>query len=82
MEDRVEILQANGLGLDDIFEVKVWLNHPRRDYRGFERAWRRWFPDPDKGPVVNVIPTTGIHFCTLIEIEFAALKANRKDGRI
>jgi enamine deaminase RidA (YjgF/YER057c/UK114 family) len=75
MADRLEILEANGASTADIFEARVYLCHPRRDYRGFVRAWRRWFPDDDHAPVVHVIPVTGLHFeGTIVEIELMAAR--------
>jgi len=32
------ILRANGLEPSDVFEAKIFLTHPRRDFRGFARA--------------------------------------------
>ena len=76
LEDRMGIVQANELEPSAVCEAKVYLRSPRRDLRGFRRAWKRWFPG-DSGPVVQVIPVTGIHFRgTLVEIE---LLATRKD---
>jgi enamine deaminase RidA (YjgF/YER057c/UK114 family) len=72
MEDRLAILEANGLGPESVCEAKVYLKSPRQDLWGFRRAWERWYPDGD-GPVVQLIPVTGIHFAgTIIEIELLA----------
>jgi enamine deaminase RidA (YjgF/YER057c/UK114 family) len=71
LEDRIAILEANGLTAGSVCEAKVFLAAPRRDLPGFWRAWERWFGDP--GPAVQVIPVTGIHFAgTVVEIELLA----------
>ena len=49
---------ANDLTLTDVIEAKIYLIHPRRDYRGFVRAWERIFSDVDTKPVVSLIPST------------------------
>ena len=49
---------ANGLTLADVVEAKVYLIDPRRDYRGFARAWERIFSAVKARPVVNLIPST------------------------
>ena len=75
MQDRMEILRANGADVTDIFEAKVFLTHPRRDYRGFMRAWRRWFEDADHAPALHIIPA-GVHYeGTIIEIELLAARS-------
>ena len=40
MELLQEQLEGNGLTLRDIVDARIYLVEPRRDYRGFERAWR------------------------------------------
>jgi enamine deaminase RidA (YjgF/YER057c/UK114 family) len=73
MVDRMEILAANQGGTAEVLEAKVFLTDPRRDYRGFARAWQRWFPDPDSAPALQIIPITGVHYeGTVIEIELLA----------
>ena len=49
---------ANDLTLADVIEAKIYLIHPRRDYRGFVRAWERIFSGVDTKPVVSLIPST------------------------
>ena len=72
MEDRLGILEANGLGPEAVCEAKIYLKAPRDDLWGFRRAWERWYPAGD-GPVVQLIPVTGIHFAgTVVEIELLA----------
>jgi enamine deaminase RidA (YjgF/YER057c/UK114 family) len=72
MEDRLGILEANGLGPESVCEAKVYLKSPRQDLWGFRRSWERWYPNGD-GPVVQLIPVTGIHFAgTVVEIELLA----------
>lgn len=63
-----EQLEANGYGIDDIVDARVYLTDARADYRGFERAWRRVFADVEEWPSMSVIPSnqqngdTGIMF--------------------
>jgi hypothetical protein len=47
-----------------------WLVNPRRDYRGFIRAWRDYFPDPAKAPALAYVPATATMYPgPLIEID-------------
>jgi enamine deaminase RidA (YjgF/YER057c/UK114 family) len=72
LEDRLAIVEAGGLTAEAVCEAKVFLAAPRRDLRGFWRAWQRWFP-AGGGPAVQVIPVTGIHFAgSIVEIELLA----------
>jgi len=72
MEDRLGILEANGFGPEAVCEAKIYLKAPRQDLWGFRRAWSQWYSGDD-GPVVQLIPVTGIHFeGTVIEIELLA----------
>jgi enamine deaminase RidA (YjgF/YER057c/UK114 family) len=72
LEDRLAILEANGLGADSVVEAKVFLAAPRRDLRGLWRAWQRWFGD-GPGPALQIVPVTGIHFQgAVVEIELLA----------
>ena len=51
-------ITGNDLTLNDVVEAKIYLINPRRDYRGFTRAWNRIFSSFDKKPVVSFIPST------------------------
>ena len=51
-------ITENGLTLNDVIEAKIYLINPRRDYRGFARAWKRIFSNFDKQPVISFIPST------------------------
>ena len=53
-----EQLTANGLGLSDIVDARVYLIDPRRDYRGFARAWERLFESVKPRPSMSIIPST------------------------
>ena len=65
------LLEHCGATLDDVVAAHIYLLEPRRDYRGFERVWRRFVPD--NPPALTVIPSTGIMFHgPLIEIDFIA----------
>ena len=63
-------LEANDTDWDYCHHVRLYLVEPRRDYRGFVRAWRTQFPDPARTPALAFVPTTGIMFPgPLIEID-------------
>ena len=49
---------ANDLTLNDVVEAKIYLVNPRRDYRGFTRAWTKIFADVESKPVISLIPST------------------------
>jgi enamine deaminase RidA (YjgF/YER057c/UK114 family) len=53
-----EQLEANGLELSDIVDARVYLIDPRRDYRGFARAWERLFESVEPKPSMSLIPST------------------------
>ena len=63
-------ITANGYTLADVADAKIYLIYAQRDYRGFERAWRRIFADAgvDPLPSMNLMPSrqrngeTGIMF--------------------
>jgi len=58
MEYLTAQIEANGSDWDHCHHVRVWLIDPHRDYRGFIRVWREWFPDPAKAPVLAYVPAT------------------------
>jgi len=65
-----EQLEANDTDWDHCFHARVYLVEPLRDYRGFMRVWREYFPDTAKAPVLAYVPSTGIMFPgPLIEID-------------
>ena len=83
MELLNEQLSANGYGLGDVVDARIYLINPRRDYRGFVRAWERHFPDADARPTMGLIPSTqedgdsGIMFPgPLIEIDMISKKGD------
>jgi len=51
-------LQANGFGLEDIVDARIYLARPRRDFRGFARAWNRVFDGASNRPAMSIIPST------------------------
>jgi 2-iminobutanoate/2-iminopropanoate deaminase len=78
-----EQLEANGLGLADIVDARVYLINPRRDYRGFARAWDRLFESVERRPSMSIIPSTqengdtGIMFAgPVIEIDLISKKGD------
>jgi enamine deaminase RidA (YjgF/YER057c/UK114 family) len=75
-----EQLSANGFSFADVVDARVYLTDPRRDYRGFERAWRRNFGE-DPRLAMSLIPTsqedgdTGILFPgPVVEIDLTSWK--------
>jgi len=67
-------LEANESDLGHVVDARIYLLEPRRDYRGFERAWRTYYPEPAKAPAVTLIPSTGIMFPgPIIEIDLTAV---------
>jgi enamine deaminase RidA (YjgF/YER057c/UK114 family) len=55
-------LEANETDWAHCFHVRVFLIEPLRDYRGFLRVWRDYFPDPAKAPAVSYVPSTAMMF--------------------
>jgi enamine deaminase RidA (YjgF/YER057c/UK114 family) len=65
-----EQLEANDTDWAHCHHVRVYLIEPRRDYRGFIRAWRQHFPDPRTAPALAYVPSTGMMIDgPLIEID-------------
>ena len=63
-------LEANDTDWAHCHHARVYLIEPRRDYRGFMRVWREYFPDPAKSPALAFVPSTGIMFDgPLLEID-------------
>ncbi len=63
-------LEGNETDWAHCYHVRVYLTDPHRDYRGFIRVWRQYFPDPAKAPALCFVPTTSIMFPgPLIEID-------------
>lgn len=58
LELLVKQLGANGFSTDDVVDAKVYLVDPRRDFRGFARAWSRHFPADRPRPALSIIPST------------------------
>lgn len=50
-------LAANEMSLSNVVDARVFLVEPRRDYRGFERAWREVFEPTGHLPTINLIPS-------------------------
>jgi enamine deaminase RidA (YjgF/YER057c/UK114 family) len=78
-----EQLEGNGLGLGDVVDARVYLIDPRRDFRGFARAWGRLFAQVDPKPSMSIIPSTqangetGIMFGgPLIEIDLISKRSD------
>jgi 2-iminobutanoate/2-iminopropanoate deaminase len=70
MEMLKEQLEANETDWAHCHHARVYLVEPRRDYRGFMRVWKEYFPDPSNAPALAFVPTTGIMFPgPLVEID-------------
>ncbi len=70
MENLKELLEHCGGTLDDVVDAHIYLLDIR-DYRGFERVWRRFIPE--NPPAMTVIPSTGIMMAgPMIEIDLIA----------
>jgi len=70
MDMLTEQLEANDTDWDHCHHARVYLIEPRRDYRGFMRVWREYFPDPGNAPALAYVPSTGIMFDgPLVEID-------------
>lgn len=51
-------LEANGFGLHDVVDARIYLVNPRRDFRGFARVWERIFTGVPRRPAMSVIPSS------------------------
>jgi enamine deaminase RidA (YjgF/YER057c/UK114 family) len=70
MEFLTRQIEANGSDWAHCHHVRVWLTQPRRDYRGFIRVWREYFPDPKNNPALAYVPATATMYPgPLIEID-------------
>ena len=75
-----EQLSANDFSFADVVDARIYLTSPRRDYRGFERVWRRNFTGGPL-PAMSLIPAsqedgdTGILFPgPIVEIDLTSWK--------
>ena len=63
-------IDGNGFSLSDVADARIYLVHAQRDYRGFERAWRKLFAEHgvDTSPSMSMMPSkqrnggTGVMF--------------------
>ncbi len=70
MEFLTRQIEANGSDWQHCYRARVWLTEPRRDYRGFMRVWREYFPDPSRAPALAYVPATATMYPgPLIEID-------------
>ena len=70
MELLREQIEANETDWAHCHHVRVFLLNVQRDYRGFIRVWREYFPDPDQAPALCVVPATAVMYPgPIIEID-------------
>jgi len=70
MEFLTRQITINGSDWNHCHHVRVWLTAPHRDYRGFIRVWKQWFPEPAKAPALTFVPATATMYPgPLIEID-------------
>ena len=73
MKNLKELLEHCGATLDDVVVSHIFPLDARADYRGFERAYKKFIPR--NPPAMTVIPSTGIMmFGPMVEIDFIAYK--------
>jgi 2-iminobutanoate/2-iminopropanoate deaminase len=73
-------LEANETDWAHCFHVRVFPIEPLRDYRGFIKVWREYFPDPSKAPAVAYVPCTTMMFNgPLIEIDPSCVEKSHED---
>ncbi|MPZ22613.1 MAG: hypothetical protein GEU28_03530 [Dehalococcoidia bacterium] len=60
-EHTMELLKAqldgNGYELGDVVQATILLTNARRDFRGFDRVWRRIFEGVGTMPAINLVPS-------------------------
>jgi 2-iminobutanoate/2-iminopropanoate deaminase len=70
MEWLTQQIETNGSDWDHCHHVRVWLTEPQRDYRGFIRVWREYFPNLAKAPALAYVPATATMYPgPLVEID-------------
>ena len=70
MELLREQIEANESDWAHCHHIRVFLLNMKRDYRGFIRVWREYFPTPDKAPALCVVPATAVMYPgPIIEID-------------
>jgi enamine deaminase RidA (YjgF/YER057c/UK114 family) len=62
MELLREQIEANETDWAHCHHVRVFLLDVQRNYRGFIRVWREYFPDPDQSPALCVVPATALMY--------------------
>jgi enamine deaminase RidA (YjgF/YER057c/UK114 family) len=74
-------LGANGFSTDDVVDAKVYLVNPRRDFRGFTRAWSRYFPADGPRPALSIIPSTQFDGSSGVMVEGPLLEVDLTSHR-
>jgi enamine deaminase RidA (YjgF/YER057c/UK114 family) len=65
-----EQIEANETDWAHCHHIRVFILNMQRDYRGFLRVWREYFPDSDKAPALCVVPATAAMYPgPIIEID-------------
>jgi 2-aminomuconate deaminase len=56
MEMLQEQLEANDFSMSDVVTARIFLCNPdgERDFRGFDRIWRKYFPEPASAPALTM----------------------------
>ncbi len=62
MELLREQMEANETDWAHCHHVRVFLLDVQRNYRGFIRVWREYFPNPDQTPTLCLVPATALMY--------------------
>lgn len=71
MDNLIEVLKSQGLGLDRVIMARVYLTHFKRDYAAMNAMYESYF-DPAKKPARTCIGVTGLALDALVEIDLVA----------
>jgi 2-iminobutanoate/2-iminopropanoate deaminase len=71
MENLGRVLKAAGSSWDKVVKVSCFLTHPQRDFQGWNKVWKEYFPKdpPARTTVGAAIAMSG----ALIEVDLIAL---------
>lgn len=71
MNNLIEVLGSQGLGLDRVVMARVYLTHFKRDYALMNETYEAFF-DPARKPARTCIGVTGLALDALVEIDLVA----------
>ena len=71
MDNLIIVLNAAGLGLEHVLQVRVYITRFEQDYAAMNDTYASYFP-PDRRPARTCVGVTGLARNALVEIDMVA----------